>query len=263
MVCKVHWPTIAMAGVLVVACGDDGDGSAVSDGSETGTATDDTTGGETGDTGPGTTGSMDTETGDTTEGGPEICGIDEGDAPGFTMSQGGTPVPETDANIEVSCGGQGAFMFYFPVDIVGVDPGSDDQVPFTFSMDVDGMNTIEGEHFIDRNVFLYVGCEEPLDGPDPSSFNVVLPDQVLDDPTVLDGLSFSMEVVMMPGSTQEVGFSSEGVISAANDGDWDWCFDFGDDDDDDDTDGGTTGETGGETEGETEGDTGGTTGTTG
>lgn len=247
------------AALLVVGCGDDSGEPAVPDGSETGTGP--TTGGEadTDDPDPGTTGATSSnDTGDTTEGGPEICGIDEGDAPGFTMSQGGVEVPATDASIEVSCGGQGSFMFYFPIDIVGVDPGSDDQVPFAVTMDVDGMEAYEGEHFIDRNMFLYVGCDDPLDGPNPSSFNLVIPDAISSTPEALDGLTFAMEVVMMPGSSQEVGFSTEGVIVATEDkGAWDWCFPFGE------TEGDTEGDTDGTTDGTTGGDTDGTTGTTG
>ena len=60
---------------------------------------------------------------------------------------------------------------------------------------------------------------------------------------------------MMPGSSQEVGFSTEGVIVATEDeGAWDWCFPFGE------TEGDTDGTTGGTTGGDTDGMTSGTTG---
>ncbi|MBL4689113.1 MAG: hypothetical protein JKY37_31260 [Nannocystaceae bacterium] len=144
------------------------------------------------------------------------------------MEHNAAPLPANDAVVTLTCGGQGSFMFYFPVDIYGVDTMGADYVSFQVTMDVEGFNDVGANgHFIDRQFSVYVGCEKIIGGS--SDLNVVLPDAITDE-SVLHGVPYALEVVMMPGQVDERTLTPNGTLAAVDDGGWSWCEcgEFGD-----------------------------------
>ncbi|MEM6989951.1 MAG: hypothetical protein AAF721_05625 [Myxococcota bacterium] len=205
--------------LIAGGCAADPEPSPSASGSETSAAsTDGTTGSPPApiDTTAGESGPVSTSTG-----GVPLCGVADGDAPGFTLIGDDGPLPGSDAAIGVECGGQGAFMLNFDVTIAGIDTMGEEWVPFDVTIDV-GDYDITGGHFIDRNVEIYVGCADDFQS-DPTQFNLVLPDAVAD-PVELEGLPITMAFVMMPGTPAEVTFQTEGTLSASGQPGWDWCY---------------------------------------
>jgi len=180
-------------------------------------------GGSTGQTGD-ATGSTDATGGaDESTGGARLCGVGPGDTPAFEIYQGVDPLPsKAGASIALECGGQGAFMVQFRLDIFGVDTMGEEWVPFSVTIDVDGFNDAEGEHFMERSPQVYVGCDKIDGGPDPAYLNLVIPDAITD-PTVVDGAAVTVEVVMQPGTADAQTFTTSGTMVAQDDGAWDWC----------------------------------------
>lgn len=182
----------------------------------------------------------DTSSVDTTAG-SMLCGVQPGDTMNFELQHDGAAVPSQDATVSVECGGQGSFMFNFPVEIFGVDMVTDDEIRFEVTIDV-GDYELEDGHFMDRVRDIYVGCEL-YDGIDPGQFNLPLNDAI-DDPSVLDGLPLSMEFVMVPSlGGEQVSLSYAGTVSATAGAAWDWCL-AGGSGEDPDTGGSDTGDSG-------------------
>ena len=147
-----------------------------------------------------------------------ICGIDAADSVSFNVRHNGVDLPESEAVLQAECGGQGSFMFYFPVDIFGVQT-AETSVPFSVTLDIDGFNDAATGHFIDNNPEAYVGCDDFQGGS--NSLSVVLPDG-LSDPAALDGAAFSLEISMLVGDAPS--FTTSGTVSAVEGGGWDWCY---------------------------------------
>jgi len=161
----------------------------------------------------------DTPTLDSTGFDPDaICGIEAADSVSFSVRHNGDDLPGSDAVLRAECGGQGSFMFYFPVDIFGVQT-TETSVPFSLTLDIDGFNDAGTGHFVDSSLSAYVGCDDFQGGS--NSLSVVLPDG-LTDPTALDGAAFSLEITMLAGDAPP--FTTSGTIAAVDDGGWDWCY---------------------------------------
>ncbi len=195
---------------------------------------------------------------DTTGSSVELCDVIDAPEASFELEHQGAPLPSDDGVVNLTCGGQGSFMFYFPVDIYGVDTMGEDYVTFAVTMDVDGFNDVgENGHFIDRQMTVYVGCDD-FDGGG-GGLNVVLPDAITDE-MVLHGAPYTLDVTMMPGQSDERMLSSNGTLSVVDEGGWGWCQgcgEFGDECPED-----TTGDSGDSGDSGSSGDSG-TSGTTG
>lgn len=191
-------------------------GSGVQSGSSAGTTA--SSGGATPTDGPAPDDGQSSGTGD------GVCHVADAESARFDVRHGGAPLPPTDAVLRVECGWQGSFMFYFPVEIYGLDTMGDGYVPFRVTLDIDGFNDIGANgHFASVVLDAYVGCRE-LEGGDAGQYlAVVLPDAITD-PHLLDSLAFALEITMAPGSAGEHVVQSTGVVSVANEPGWGWCL---------------------------------------
>jgi len=131
--------------------------------------------------------------------GEAFCGLSpDGPAePWFSLETFNRASPLQDGDdLAVQCGFQGAFMIPFDASLGGFEP-TGDSVRFQITLDVEGFNVGPNGHFAQSTIDLFVGCCNSSYGCYyQTTYFIVFPPDIIDDPSVVHGLPGKLSVNM-------------------------------------------------------------------
>ncbi len=150
-----------------------------------------------------------------------VCGAALSETPEAVLVHHDQPLIPTEQTFIVECGGQGAFMFDFHLEVDGFDG---EFVSMDISMDVQGFNVGPSGLFYEESISdIYAGCD-PRSGPYVNVNRIIIipPDEIAD-VAAMDGASVDFEFVLTTAFGTELRIDSSGSVATDRSPQWNCC----------------------------------------
>lgn len=159
-------------------------------------------------------------TGDATTG-DSACGAALSRMPEAVLVHHEQPLAPTEQTFIVECGGQGAFMFDFNLEVDGFDG---EFVGMDISMDVEGFNVGPTGLFYEEAIAdIYAGCDR-RGGPyiNVNRIIIIPPDEIAD-VAAMDGANVEFQFVLTTALGDEIRIDSIGTVATDRSPQWNCC----------------------------------------
>lgn len=158
---------------------------------------------------------------ETTTSEDELCSAGPSKLPEAVLIHHDQPLAPDGQTFIVECGGQGAFMFDFNLEVDGF---AGEFVSFSISMDVEGFNVGPSGLFYEEEIAdIYAGCD-PRGGPYVNVDRlIIIPPDEIPDVSAMDGADVVFQFVLTTAFGDEISISSAGVVETDRSPQWNCC----------------------------------------